>query len=416
MSGRKIKVAIVGVGNCASSLIQGLDYYRDTPDVPGLIHKDIDGYEARDIQVAAAFDVDYRKIGKRLTQAIFERPNCTLVFHKEFSKDFSNPEVWPCPIMDGVSSHMYSHDEDISFRDFRWAYNEGLISEETLGQYEERISKEKIKRHLVQLGVSAIVNYLPVGSQKATEFWAEICLETGISLVNCIPVFIASNKVWAQKFIDARIPMIGDDMRSAAGASIISAVIQELFLSRGLNVTMHYQDNVGGNTDFLNMQDQGRLKSKKKSKENVIVNQSKIAGAEVKPHTIKAGPAAYFSALNDNKRAHFLIKGTAWGGAPVEFSAELSVEDSPNSAAVVCDAIRLVQVARNIGLVGPLIGPSAWTQKTPPIDLPTQLAREECDLLAAGIAPDFYEYIDGTEFRVANIEDLIKNRGISNYE
>lgn len=414
MSRKKIRVAIVGVGNCASSLVQGLGYYKDG-DAKGVIHKDIGGYETRDIEVVSAFDVDYRKVGKRLTQAIFEKPNCTLVFNREFSKDFCDPEVWPCPIMDGVSNHMYNHDEDHSFRDFRWAYNAGLICEEKLGEYEERISKERIKQHLLSLGVQSIVNYLPVGSQKATEFWAEICLETGISFVNCIPVFIGSNKKWAQKFIDARIPMIGDDMRSAVGASIISAVLQELFLARGVDVTMHYQDNVGGNTDFLNMQDAGRLSSKKKSKENVITNQSKIAHVEVKPHTIKAGPAAYFTALNDNKRAHFLIKATSWGGAPIEFTADLSVEDSPNSAAVVCDAIRLVQVAREIGLVGPLIGPSAWTQKTPPIDLPTQIAREECDLLSCRIAPEFYEYIEGTQYRVANLNELV-DVGISNYE
>jgi myo-inositol-1-phosphate synthase len=415
MSRKKIKIAIVGVGNCASSLVQGLDFYRDTPDACGVIHKDIGGYETRDIQVAAAFDVDFRKIGQPLTWAIFKKPNCTLEFHKNFSEDFNDPIVRPAPIMDGVSNHMYAHDCDHSFRDFRWAYNEGFINEDELGNFEEQISKERIKAHLVELGVTAVVNYLPVGSQKATEFWAEICLETGISFVNCIPVFIGSNKEWAQKFIDARIPMIGDDMRSCVGASIISAVLQELFLARGADVTMHYQDNVGGNTDFLNMQDQGRLKSKKKSKENVIVNQSKIAHAEVKPHTIKAGPAAYFTALKDNKRAHFLIKATSWGGAPIEFTADLSVEDSPNSAAVVCDAIRLVQVAREIGLVGPLIGPSAWTQKTPPIDLPTQMAREECDLLSCRIAPEFYEYIPGTEYRAANLNAL-KDCGISNYD
>lgn len=416
---QKIKAAIVGVGNCASSLVQGLGYYQvhSNENVPGAIHNDIGGWKPQDIEIVAAFDIDYRKVGRRLTTAIFEKPNCTLEFNKTFPSNFGNPVVQPAPIMDGVSRHMYDHEADVSFRDFRWAYNEGLLSEEILEELETLIDKERIKKHLIARGTEVIINYLPVGSQRATEFWAEICLETGISLVNCIPVFIGSDPVWAQRFIDARIPMIGDDMRSCLGASIVSAVMQELFIARGLDVTVHYQDNIGGNTDFLNMQDPTRLKSKKKSKENVITNQSKLANKEVKPFTIKAGPAAYFTHLKDNKRAHFLIKGTSWGGAPVEFTADLSVEDSPNSAAVVCDAVRLIGVARRLNLVGPLIGPSAWTQKTPPFDMPTGDARHECDILASGEIPEYYKTIaenpNGGFYRAAD-SSLLKN-AISNY-
>lgn len=390
---KKIRVAIVGVGNCASSLVQGFSHYREATiynPIPGVIHHQVGGYTAADVNIVSAYDVDYRKIGKKLTEAIFTNPNCTLRFCDEFHEDFSDPVVQAAPIMDGVSAHMYDYDHDESFRDFRWAYNEGLLEDKQLSDIERSISKENIKSDLKSRGVDILVNYLPVGSQQATEFWAEICLETGISFLNCIPVFIGSDPVWEKRFIDAGIPMIGDDMRSCVGASIISAVLQELFQARGADVLMHYQDNIGGNTDFSTMQNPERLKSKKKSKENVITSQIKIAGLSVKPNSIKAGPAAYFPALKDNKRAHWLIKATSWGGAPIEFTADLSVEDSPNSAAVVCDAIRLLKVARELGIVGPLIGPSAATQKTPPVDLPTSVARTECDLLAERIVPEYY--------------------------
>lgn len=408
---KKIKVAIVGVGNCASSLVQGLEFYKNN-DPSGVIHPSIGGYRASDIEVVAAFDTDWRKIGLPLTKAIFTEPNCTLKFNTEFSESFSDPIVSPAQISDGNALHMLDYPEENSFRNYAWAYISEKITHAEFTKLREQSSAENIKSILVKSGATVLINYLPVGSQEATEWWANICLETGISLVNCIPVFIGSDRKWAEKFIAARIPMIGDDMRSMVGASIISAVLQELFIARGAEVTVHYQDNVGGNTDFLNMQDPERLKSKKKSKENVITNQNRIAGVEVKNNTIKAGPAAYFPALKDNKRAHFLIKATSWGGAPIEFTADLSVEDSPNSAAVVCDAVRLVQVAREMGIVGPLVGPSAWTQKTPPIDLPTQRAKDECDLMSARKIPTFY---DRTEdgFWVPNFNAV--HDGVSNF-
>jgi myo-inositol-1-phosphate synthase len=422
-----IKVAIVGIGNCASSLVQGFGYYKQESNsdsgIPGIMEKNIGGYYATDIEVVAAYDIDYRKIFKPLSEAIFENPNCTLQFiDQDTLKEelLNNPIVQPAPIMDGVSKHMYDYPHDESFRDYRWAYERGLIDSDQLAHIERSISKTEIIKYLKEKKVDIIINYLPVGSQIATEFWADICLQTGISFLNCIPVFIGSDPEWAQKFVDKRIAMIGDDMRSALGASIVSAVLQELFQARGCDVLMHYQDNIGGNTDFSNMQNPDRLKSKKQSKENVIKNQILLAGNEVKPNSVKAGPAAYFPALKDNKRAHWLIKAKAWGGAPIEFTADLSVEDSPNSAGVVCDAIRLLKVARELKLIGPLIGPSAWTQKTPPYDLPTDTARKECLVLAKRGIPGYYREvldIDHTDgevsryyaFDVHELNDGIKN-------
>jgi myo-inositol-1-phosphate synthase len=210
----------------------------------------------------------------------------------------------------------------------------------------------------------------------------DCAIEAGVAVVNCIPVFIASDPNWQKRFVDAGIPIIGDDMRSQFGASIVSAVLQELLIKRGMEVEMHYQDNVGGNTDFANMQDKSRLASKKISKENVIKNQNILHDVPVKDYSIHAGPAQYFSALGDNKRAHWLIKAKGFGGAPIELTADLSVQDSPNSAGVVIDAIRFCKVAREMGISGPLEGASAYTQKTPPRDMAPNEAWEECNKLA----------------------------------
>jgi myo-inositol-1-phosphate synthase len=227
-----------------------------------------------------------------------------------------------------------------------------------------------------------LINYLPVGSQLATEFYAEICLELGISLVNCIPVFIASDEVWEQRFIDAGIPIIGDDMRSQFGASIVSQMLQELAFERGHHVKAHIQRNVGGNTDFLNMEDKNRLKSKKISKENVIRAQNDIRGISTADSFLHAGPSEYIAYYGDNKVANFRLELEGFMGAPVIFDAQLSVQDSPNSAGVVIDAIRYVYVARELGLVGALRGPSASTQKTPPEQMMFSDAIYECHALA----------------------------------
>jgi myo-inositol-1-phosphate synthase len=223
-----------------------------------------------------------------------------------------------------------------------------------------------------------LINYCPVGSQKATEFYVNAALELGIPFLNCIPVFIASDPKWEQKFIEKKLPIIGDDMRSQVGASIISAVLQELFLERGHTIDVHVQQNTGGNTDFLNMTDQSRLKSKKISKTNVISSQSELQGYVDKPNSIHAGPSEYVRFFKDQKVAHFHIEAKGFGNSPVVFDARLSVIDSPNSAGVVIDAIRFLKVAHEMKMCGSIDGPSAFTQKTPKIQMKTSDAYKEC--------------------------------------
>jgi len=248
-------------------------------------------------------------------------------------------------------------------------------------EYIKRVKKsiiEKIRYHEVDV----LINYLPVGSEKATYFWADICLQTKINLVNCIPVFIASDEEWQNKFYDAEIAIIGDDMRSQFGASVLSQMLQELAFDRGHEVKCHIQRNVGGNTDFLNMEDKSRLKSKKISKENVIRSQNTIRGISQEGSFLHAGPSEYIQYYGDNKVANFRLELKGFGGAPVIFDAQLSVQDSPNSAGVVIDAIRYVKVAQEMGIYGALYGPSAFTQKTPPMQMMFNEALKECNDLA----------------------------------
>lgn len=398
----EIRVAIVGVGSCASALVQGVEFYKGKEEVPGVMFPNIGGYRPDDIKFVAAWDVDSRKVGHVLTEAIFAEPNCCIVFNKEF--DVPGPIVREGPRLDGVADHMQVYPAEHSFRP-------------TSNALETRLTLSEIRENVVDtlrmMNVDVLLNYLPVGSQKATEFWMECCLEAGVAVVNCIPVFIASDPIWADRFADAGIPIIGDDMRSQFGASIVSAVLQELAFKRGHDVQIHYQDNVGGNTDFLNMQDQSRLQSKKISKENVIKRQNEIAGKNVVNDSIAAGPAKYFPALGDNKRAHWLIQMTGFGGAKVEFTADLSVQDSPNSAGVVIDAIRFLKVASELGIVGPIYGASAFTQKTPPIDMRPNEAWEECNALAARKVPKLQRDVGRfSPFTGEGAEDLGTEYGI----
>lgn len=364
----KIKVAIVGMGNCAKSLIEGVSFYKDdmSDQINGLMLADIGGYRAGDIEFVAAWDVDSRKVGLPLHVAIKAAPNNAYNIKDECSDVCGNTVVLKGPVLDGVGPIMATFPDSHSF----------------VVDSQPESTKAQVVQELKDREVDVLLNYLPVGSQKATEFYMECALEAGVAVVNCIPVFIASDPVWEQKFIDAGLPIIGDDMRSQFGASILSAVLQELLFVRGHDVTMHYQDNVGGNTDFANMQDKERLKSKKISKENVIKKQNELHGRAILDNTIHAGPAQYFPALGDNKRAHWLIKANGFGGAPVEFTADLSVQDSPNSAGVVIDALRMCKVAKEMGIVGALHGASAFTQKTPPVDMSPALAQAECLALA----------------------------------
>lgn len=358
----KVKIAVAGCGNCFSSLYQGLAYYKDADakNIPGIMWADIGGYRPRDIEVVAVFDVDARKVGKPTGEAIFAEPNCARVFQPDVP---AGPTVQMGEVLDGVSDYMAEQPAELGFR----------VAVTKPVDVVQAIKDSK---------ADILINYLPVGSQKAAEFYAQAAIDAGVAFLNCIPVFIASNPAWEQKFIDAGLPLIGDDMRSQLGASVLSQVLQELAFDRGLQVDFHQQLNIGGNTDFNNMMVQTRLASKKKSKENVIRAQNDLRGIPVPEHSLFAGPSTYLPYLKDNKVAYFNLRLRGFGDAPVAIDIKLSVQDSENSAGVVIDAIRYLQVARELGVVGALRGPSAWTQKTPPEQMMYADAKQECEALA----------------------------------
>lgn len=371
-----IKVAIVGVGNCASALVQGAHKYGGiVADASGLMRADIGGYTPSDLHFVVGFDVDTRKVGRLIKDAIFQRPNCCWPVSRGVAVDASgrfDGIVHQGPRLDGISDHMAASalDPDI---DHKFLPSPADVPADA-GYYASV---------LTQLGVGVLVNYLPVGSQRATEFWAEVCLQARVAMVNCIPVFIASSPQWSARFKAAGVPIIGDDMKSQFGASVLSQMLQELAFTRGHHVVHHIQQNSGGNTDFLNMTNHERLASKKVSKENVIRSQHDIRGLTTADTFIHAGPSDYIRCFGDTKVAHFQLALTGFGGAPVALDAKLTVEDSPNSAGVVIDAIRYVQVAAELGLCGALCGASAFTQKSPPKQMTLHDALVECDALAA---------------------------------
>jgi myo-inositol-1-phosphate synthase len=377
---KKIKVAIIGAGNCAKSLVEGVQFYSENNQVSnGIMKQDIGGYKAENIEFVCAFDIDERKIDLPLGKALKQRPNCSWSIVEEIK---NQSPVYSAPVIDGYALLMDGYPESNRFLVSEELRNSTEMNRTNWTDKKAKEWKEKIISQLKQHEVEILINYLPVGSQKATEFWAEICLETKISFVNCIPVFIASDSIWEKRFIDAGIPLIGDDMRSQFGASILSQMLQELAFERGHNVKCHIQRNVGGNTDFLNMEDKSRLKSKKISKENVIRAQNDIRGISTEDSFLHAGPSEYISYYGDNKVANFRLELEGFGGSPVILDAQLSVQDSPNSAGVVIDAIRYLQVAKEMGIVGALRGPSAFTQKTPPQQMMFSEALNECEALA----------------------------------
>jgi myo-inositol-1-phosphate synthase len=364
-----IRVAIVGIGNCASALIQGVAVAKaNERKLCGVTYDDIGGYKASDLDFVLGFDVDSRKVMKPIGEAIFSLPNCCYKIAKSESELNALPSspVYMAPVQDGVASHMLTASESEGFR----------ISTETPLTFDE------IVKVLKDNEVDVLINYLPVGSQVATEMWANICLESEVAMCNCIPVFIASDRSWEEKFITKGLPLIGDDMRSQFGASVMSQMLQELAFDRGHTVKAHIQQNFGGNTDFLNMTDKGRLASKKISKENVIRSQNVIRGVSDVDSFLYAGPGDYIRHYGDNKIANFHIELEGFGGSPVTFDAKLSVQDSPNSAGVVIDAVRFLKVARELGICGSLRGASAFTQKTPPQQLLFSEAKAECDALS----------------------------------
>jgi myo-inositol-1-phosphate synthase len=361
----KIKIAVAGVGNCFSALYQGIEYYKNVAgeSIPGVMIGNIGGYHPCDIEVVAAFDIDSRKVGKRVGEAIFSLPNCARVFQKDVP---DGPPVMMGNPADGFSDYMLSQPEDRGFR---------LSAAQPVD----------VVKVLQDSRADILVNYMPVGSQEATEFYAQASIDAGVAFLNCIPVFIASDAKWEKKFIDAGLPLIGDDMRSQIGASVTSQILQELAFDRGAIVDFHQQINIGGNTDFNNMMVQSRLASKKKSKENVIRSQNDIRGIDAPPDSLFAGPSTFIPYLKDNKIAYLNLRLRGFGDAPITVDVKLSVCDSENSAGVVIDAIRHLKVARELGLVGALRGPSAFTQKTPPEQLMYADAKRECELLAKRI-------------------------------
>jgi myo-inositol-1-phosphate synthase len=362
-----INVAIVGLGNCASALVQGVHKYSYSNDQSGLVRGQIGGFKVSDISFKLAFDVDARKVGWPINKAIFQGSNCCMPISPSVrdieSERFSGP-VFMGPVLDGVSDHMRTSDVN--------DHERFLVMPDDLRNSDSVFFAELLREH----NIHALVNYLPVGSQKATEFWANVCLLARVPMVNCIPVFIASNPEWSQKFKDAKVALIGDDMKSQFGASILSQAFQELAKARGHKVKVHIQQNSGGNTDFLNMVNQERLKSKKISKENVLRDHGDV------PEFVHAGPSDYIRVYGDTKVAHFHLELEGFCGAPVKLDARLEVQDSPNSAGVVIDALRYVVTAQRRGLYGALEGPSAFTQKSPPKTMSLEESIMACDELA----------------------------------
>ncbi|MBW1886699.1 MAG: inositol-3-phosphate synthase, partial [Deltaproteobacteria bacterium] len=334
----KIRIAIVGVGNCASSLIQGLEFYRDKrpEDATGLMHWEIGGYRPGDIEVVAAFDIDVRKVGKDVNEAIFEPPNCTTVFCGDLPK--TKVPVQMGRTLDGVAEHMELQPDARTF----------------LPSDTQDATREEIVLALQQSGAEVLVNYLPVGSERAARFYAECALEAGVALVNCIPVFIASDPDFAARFEQKGLPMIGDDIKAQLGATITHRTLVDLFRKRGVKLERTYQLNTGGNTDFLNMLNRERLASKKESKTEAVQS---VAGERIADENIHVGPSDYVAWQNDNKVCFLRMEGTLFGGVPMNLELRLSVEDSPNSAGVSIDAIRCAKLALELGVGGPLLSP-----------------------------------------------------------
>jgi len=379
---KRIRVCVIGLGNCATSLITGVVKYAKDKNLSGIAYETIGEYGVDSLDFVLGFDVDKRKVGKSIAEAIQQKPNCTpLLCTKEEleTSPLVSGKVYMGPILDGIADHMKDYPEDNAFR----AAEDHILSE------------EEITILLKANDVDMIVNYLPVGSQLAVEFWARMCLKNKIPMMNCIPVFIASDPDWAQRFRDADLPIVGDDIRSQFGASILSSVLQSVLLSRGLEVKAHIQQNFGGNTDFLNMMDKTRLTSKKISKENVIKNEFTLAEQEQGDCFVFAGPSDYISHYKDNKIAYIRIEAENFGGQPITLDCKLSVQDSPNSAGIVIDSIRFLKLCKDLGMKGPIHPVAAVYCKTPPVPMKYEDAKEACDSLAkTKVVAELYQDID----------------------
>jgi myo-inositol-1-phosphate synthase len=353
----KVRVGIIGVGNCAAALVQGVEYYQNADEgehVPGLMHVNLGGYHIRDIEFSAAFDIDAEKVGKDLSEAIWSGQNNTIKFADVPHK--------------GVKVH-------------RGMTHDGL------GKYlKQKITKapgntDNIEQILIDTGTDVVVNFLPVGSEQATKWYVEQVLNAGCAFVNCIPVFIAREPYWQQRFKERNLPMIGDDIKSQVGATIVHRVLTNLFVDRGVELDRTSQLNVGGNMDFYNMLERERLESKKISKTNAVTSQ--LPG-EIDPDNVYIGPSDFVPWLTDRKWAHIRLEGSAFGDVPLNIELKLEVWDSPNSAGVVIDAVRCAKLGLDRGLSGSLVEPSSYFMKSPPVQFPDDVAREKTEAFIRG--------------------------------
>jgi len=345
----KIRLGVVGVGNCASALLQGLEYYKDAAAgdrVPGLMHVELGPYHIRDVELACAFDVDAKKVGDDAAEAILSEPNNTVRFA---DVPPTGVEVLRGRTLDGLGKY----------------YREVI--------HESDQAEVDVAAALREAGVNVVVSYLPVGSEDATMFYAQAAIDAGAAFVNCIPVFIASNREWAKKFADAGLPIVGDDIKSQVGATIVHRVLAKLLEDRGVKLSRTYQLNFGGNMDFMNMLERERLVSKKQSKTQSVQSQLRKS---LDAHDIHIGPSDHVPWLEDRKWAQIRLEGQAFGDVPLNVELKLEVWDSPNSAGIVIDAVRCARLAMDRGVSGPLIGPSAYFMKSPPVQFSDDAARE----------------------------------------
>jgi myo-inositol-1-phosphate synthase len=368
--GSKVRVAIVGVGNCASSLVQGVHYYRDAQAderVPGLMHTELAGYHVADLEFVAAFDVDAKKVGRDLAEAIVAPPNNTIQFAEVPPVGI---EVLRGPTLDGFGEY----------------YRQ--VSEEAQGEPVD------VAAELTRARADVLVCYLPVGSEQAARFYAEEALKAGVAFINCLPVFIASDPEWAQRFADAGVPIVGDDIKSQVGATISHRILTRMFEDRGVTIDRTYQLNFGGNMDFMNMLERSRLDSKKISKTQSVTSQMETPIAK---DNIHIGPSDHVPWLEDRKWAYIRMEGRNFGDVPLNIEMKLEVWDSPNSAGVVIDAIRCAKVALDRGIGGPLLGPSSYFMKSPPAQFADDVCHRMVEEFIAGPAEDAPLYVDVDE-------------------
>src|SRR5215469_8313331 len=349
MSQKKVRVAIIGVGNCASSLVQGVEYYKNAqPDdfIPGLMHVNLGGYHIHDVEFTAGFDINVTKVGKDLSEAIFAEPNNTYKFS---DVPFLNAPVYRGMTHDGLGKYL------------------SQVITKAPGKTAD------IVKILKDTKTDVVINYLPVGSENATKWYVEQILQAGVGFVNCIPVFIAREQYWQDRFKEANLPMIGDDIKSQVGATIVHRMLARLFRERGVKLERTMQLNVGGNTDFYNMLERERLESKKISKTNAVTSQLDY---DIGHDNVHIGPSDYVAWLSDRKWAYIRVEGRSFGDVPLNVELKLEVHDSPNSAGIVIDAVRCCKLALDRGLSGTLEGPSAYLMKSPPVQHHDDKARE----------------------------------------